>query len=145
MRPQADRATSVLVVEDDYVSLEIITALFERAGLTVRAASSGEAAMTILRDRGAEIDWLFTDVRLPGLLDGRDVAEAYRLAHPFRPVIYSSSARNRPQRAVPGSLFVEKPFAPAQILNLARMMADELDAHTGLADPMAAPARALHQ
>jgi two-component system, OmpR family, response regulator len=132
MRGQAERPTSVLVVEDDYVSLEVITALFEHAGLKVHVASSGEAALTILRDRGAEIDWLFTDVRLPGLLDGGDVAEAYRLAHPYRPVIYASSARNRPPRAVQGSVFVEKPFAPAQILHLARMMAEELDAHTGL-------------
>ena len=131
MRPEADRTTSVLVVEDDYVSLEIITALFEHAGLKVHVASSGEAALTILRDRGPEIDWLFTDLRLPGLIDGGDVAEAYRLAHPYRPVIYASSARNRPQRAVQGSVFVEKPFAPKQILNLARMMAEELDAHLG--------------
>lgn len=144
MRPQADRATSVLVVEDDYVSLEIITALFEHAGLKVHVASSGEAALTILRDRGAGIDWLFTDVRLPGLLDGGDVAEAYRLAHPYRPVIYASSARNRPPRGVPGSIFVEKPFAPAQILHLARMMADELDAHTGLAGLDAGARQPIH-
>ena len=143
MRTAAERPTSVLVVEDDYISLEIITALFEHAGLKVHAASSGEAALTILRDRGATIDWLFTDVRLPGILDGWVVADEYRLRHPFRPVIYASSARHRPQRAVEGSVFVEKPFSPAQILNLAQMMADELTAQSGAAGIEAAFATAV--
>lgn len=131
------RATSVLVVDDDYVLLEIVTALFTNAGLQVRTASSGEAALTVLRDLGPAIDWLFTDVNLPGLIDGWVVAEEYRLSHPFRPVIYASTNANRPRRTVHGSIFVEKPFDPAQILRLAELMDGEL-MHGGLPAPTTA-------
>ena len=31
---------------------------------------AGEEALSILRDRQQEIDWLFTDIRLPGVIDG---------------------------------------------------------------------------
>ena len=126
MRAGAEARTSVLVVEDDFVLLEIVTLMFERAGLRVHQASGGEAALTILRDNGPAIDWLFTDVNLPGLIDGWVVAAEYRLSHPFRPVIYSSSARFVTRRSVHGSIFVEKPFDPAHILELARMMEGEM-------------------
>lgn len=126
MRAEAVTRTSVLVVEDDFVLLEIVTRIFERAGLRVHQASGGEAALTILRDNGPAIDWLFTDVNLPGLVDGWVVAAEYRLSHPFRPVIYSSSAQFVTRRTVHGSIFVEKPFDPAHILNLAQMMESEL-------------------
>lgn len=126
MRADTEGRTSVLVVEDDFVLLEIVTHIFERAGLRVYQASGGEAALTVLRDNGARIDWLFTDVNLPGLIDGWVVAAEYRLSHPFRPVIYSSSAQFVTRRTVHGSIFIEKPFDPAHILNLARMMESEL-------------------
>lgn len=126
MRVGVEARTSVLVVEDDFVLLEIVTLMFERAGLRVYQASGGEAALTILRDNGPAIDWLFTDVNLPGLIDGWVVAAEYRLSHPFRPVIYSSSAQFVTRRTVHGSIFVEKPFDPGHILELARMMESEL-------------------
>ncbi len=66
MRP----AQCVLIVEDSYLLLEIIASLCETHGIRVIEASTGEAALTVLRDRGDAIDWLFTDIHLPGLIDG---------------------------------------------------------------------------
>ena len=60
-----------------------------------------EAALTMLRERGSEIDWLFTDITLPGLIDGWEVAAAYRGFHPRRPVIYASTAARSLSAASP--------------------------------------------
>lgn len=114
---------TVLVVEDNYLLLEMLTNLCEQEGIAVLAASSGEAALTMLRDRRTAIDWLFTDINLPGLIDGWSVAAAYRERHPHRPVIYASTAARLERRTVPGSIYVRKPFQIREILALARMMA----------------------
>ena len=107
MRP----APCVLIVEDSYLLLEIIASLCETQGIRVIEASTGEAALTLLRARGGEIDWLFTDIHLPGLIDGWSVAHAFRSLHPDRPVVYTSTDANRrrgvprqpvPAQAVPG-------------------------------------------
>lgn len=116
-------APSVLIVEDNYLLLEMLTSLCEQQGIRVLAASSGEAALTMLRQRADAIDWLFTDISLPGLIDGWEVASAYRERHPRRPVIYASTAAQIARRSVPGSIFVHKPFQVREILSLARMMA----------------------
>ena len=115
-------APSVLIVEDNYLLLEMLTSLCEQQGIRVLSASSGEAALTMLRQRGAEIDWLFTDIGLPGLIDGWEVAAAYRARHPQRPIIYASTAARIERRTVPGSIFVHKPFQVREIVGLARMM-----------------------
>ena len=87
MRP----AQSVLIVEDSYLLLEIVASLCETHGIRVIEASTGEAALTVLRERGGAIDWLFTDIHLPGLIDGWTVAHAFRAIHPDRPVVYTST------------------------------------------------------
>lgn len=115
-------APSVLIVEDNYLLLEMLTSLCEQQCIRVLSASSGEAALTMLRQRGGEIDWLFTDISLPGLIDGWEVAAAYRERHPQRPIIYASTAARIERRTVPGSIFVHKPFQVHEIVGLARMM-----------------------
>lgn len=114
---------TVLIVEDNYLLLEMLTQLCEQEGIAVLAASSGEAALTMLRDGRTAIDWLFTDINLPGLIDGWTVAAAYRERHPQRPVIYASTSPPSERRSVTGSIYVRKPFQIREIIGLARMMA----------------------
>ena len=78
----------------------------------------------MLRERGPEIDWLFTDINLPGLIDGWTVAEAFRSLHPDRPVVYTSTAKGPNPRAVPGSLYLRKPFQIREVNALVRMMSE---------------------
>ena len=112
-------AATVLIVEDNYLLLEMLTRLCEREGMRVLTASSGEAALTTLRDGGEAIDWLLTDILLPGLIDGWAVAAAFRELHPRRPVIYASTVAQIEGRSVPGSLFIRKPFQAREIAEVA--------------------------
>ncbi len=45
--------------------LELLVTLCEQHGVATLTASSGEAALTLLRQHGPRIDWLLTDIRLP--------------------------------------------------------------------------------
>ncbi|WP_430910679.1 response regulator [Methylobacterium sp. sgz302541] len=112
----------VLIVEDSYVVLEMLRLICGQSGIRVLEASSGEAALTILRKSGVEIDWLLTDIALPGLIDGWDVAEAFRAAHADRPVVYASVAPPAGGRPVPKSLFVRKPFQIHEMRGIATAM-----------------------
>jgi CheY-like chemotaxis protein len=105
----------------------MLVALFEQEGLTPLTASSGEAALTLLRQRGAEVDWLFTDIRLPGLIDGWTVAEAYRAVQPARPVVFSSTTINLDQRRARGGILLQKPFVLADVVEIARVMRGEAE------------------
>jgi CheY-like chemotaxis protein len=127
-KPQPDAKPRVLIVEDSYMLLELLVTLCEQHGVETLTASSGEAALVLLREHGAGIDWLLTDIRLPGRVDGWSVAEANRRIQPHRPVIYSSTTADLRRPAVPGSIFVSKPFVIPDILRLARMMGSERDA-----------------
>ncbi|KQO72557.1 response regulator receiver protein [Methylobacterium sp. Leaf469] len=118
-----DSHCRVLIVEDNYLLLDMLSRVFDQGGLSVVAVSSGEAALTSIRETGPTIDWLFTDINLPGLVDGWSVADAFRALHPRRPVVYASSGTYPRNRAVSDSLFVAKPFRMQPIAELARGIA----------------------
>lgn len=117
----------VLIVEDNYLLLDMLASLCERRGMRVVPASSGEAAVAAIRSagstpRGADLSLLIADINLPGLIDGWTVAEAYRTLNPNRPVIYTSTGARSDRRAVPGSVFLSKPFRIQDAVDLAGAM-----------------------
>ncbi|MBY0258788.1 response regulator [Methylobacterium sp.] len=121
------RQRQVLIVEDNYLLLDMLTGLCERRGIGVVSVSSGEAAVATIRQAGShprapELALLITDINLPGLIDGWAVAEAYRTLNPGQPVIYTSTGGRSDRRAVPGSVFLNKPFRIQDVIDLAGAM-----------------------
>jgi CheY-like chemotaxis protein len=106
---------TVLVVEDESLLIDVISDELEEAGYRVLAATTGEQAMTFLQSP-EPIDLLFTDIRLPGTLDGWKLAEAARHLRPELPVIYASGYTVDQPREVPGSLFLTKPYRPSAVI-----------------------------
>ena len=56
--------------------------------------------------------------QLGGKLNGWDVADAFRKAHPQIPVIYTSGQIQSRKRQLPGSTFLPKPYLPCDIVEL---------------------------
>ncbi len=85
----AGRRKKVLLVDDDVAvratSVDLLTAL----GYDVLVATSGIEALDILA-RDGDIDVLFTDVVMPGGMDGGEVAEKARLIRPDIRVLFQS-------------------------------------------------------
>jgi CheY-like chemotaxis protein len=78
---------TVLVIDDEIALLTIISDVLEESGFTVLTEPDGPAGLAILRsDR--PIDLLITDIRLPKGMNGREVAEAARLARPALKILF---------------------------------------------------------
>jgi CheY-like chemotaxis protein len=105
----------ILMVEDESLLLEVITADLEDAGFAVFQAATAEIALDILKAE-ASVDILFTDIRLPGLMDGWQLAEAARALRPDLPVIYATGFSQTPPRLIAGSLFFTKPYRAATLI-----------------------------
>ena len=107
----------ILLVEDEALVLMTVETALQEAGYEVLSASDGDEALGALQDRVDELGALVTDVRL-GKPDGWAVARQARELKPTLPVVYvtGDSAHEWASQGVPGSVLVEKPFAPAQIV-----------------------------
>ena len=90
--------------------------VLEEAGFEVLEAVDGDAALAVLEAR-PDIDVLFTDVNMPGSLDGLDLA---RLVHARRPdiklLIASGQVRLGADDIPDAGRFLPKPYAPDAIL-----------------------------
>ncbi len=111
----------ILVVEDEPLLLEVITADLEDAGFAVAPATDAERAVAMLRD-GEPVDLLFTDIRLPGTMDGWQLGEAARALRPDLPIIYATAFSQTPPRPTAGSLFFTKPYRSAAIIRAIRSL-----------------------
>lgn len=98
----------VLIVEDEPLIREIAVAAIEDAGLPVLEASDAQQALRILQER-SDVGVLFTDVNMPGALDGIELA---RLVHEQWPDIRLLVTSGRPlDTPVPDDgRFVAKPY-----------------------------------
>jgi signal transduction histidine kinase/ActR/RegA family two-component response regulator len=80
---------TVLLVDDDDIVRATVGEMLEELGYTVVEASDGEKALVVLQ-RGDKIDLLFTDVVMPGPLNGRRLADAARKIDPRLRVLFTS-------------------------------------------------------
>ena len=117
-----DTATPrVLMVEDETMLLEVVAAELEDAGFEVAQATTAEIALDMLKS-GALIDILFTDIRLPGEMDGWQLAEAARRLRPGLPIIYATGFTQTPPRMADGSVFFTKPYRANAIIKALRTL-----------------------
>ena len=92
-----------------------------RAALGLRDAANGEDALAWCGRR--VVDVLITDVELPGSVDGWQIAERCREHDPELPVIYATGFSPVAPRPVPGSLTLQKPYHPEDIVRAVRRVA----------------------
>jgi signal transduction histidine kinase/ActR/RegA family two-component response regulator len=79
----------ILLVEDDELVRENAAEQLRSLGYEVVAAGSGREALAVL-EKGEAFDLLFTDVVMPGGMNGRELAERALLLRPGLPVLYTS-------------------------------------------------------
>jgi CheY-like chemotaxis protein len=104
----------ILFVEDEALVRSVIALELEEAGLDVIEAPDGPTALALLASK--PIDILFTDIRLPGSIDGWTIAEAARRKLPDLPVIYATGYAPDEPRKVESSRLLTKPYRPSALL-----------------------------
>lgn len=110
---------TILVVDDDRDVREVAVAVLEAVGYRVIEAASGDEAHRLLQSHpDMQIDVLFTDVVMPGRLDGIDLANVARALRPRLRVLYATGFANlvRPDREahLQGPV-LRKPYRPAEL------------------------------
>ncbi len=118
---------TILVVEDDALVREHLVSQLQDLGYDVAGASSGPEAMELLH-RGERYDLLFTDIVMPGGMNGRQLAdEALRVAPRMRVLFtsgYSDNAIVHHGRLDYGVQLLSKPYRRQE---LAQKVRDVLD------------------
>ncbi|MCW5751221.1 MAG: response regulator [Alphaproteobacteria bacterium] len=103
----------ILVVEDDALVREHVGNQLRALGHTVSMAADGGEALRLLR-RGIECDLLFTDMVMPGGMDGRQLLAAARAERPRLKVVLTSGHSGpllaEQGRLVPDAVFLAKPY-----------------------------------
>ena len=112
-------AVSVLLVEDEVMVSNLVADCLAESGFHVHEVATADEALRYMRS-GANIDVLFTDIKLPGGMNGAELAERARELRPEMPIVYASGRYKLSEISplVPRSLFVAKPYDPNDICAL---------------------------
>jgi CheY-like chemotaxis protein len=117
---QSDKASLVVLVDDEVAVLDVLGASVSRLGYRVLLLSDSRAALEHLESRLDEVGVLVTDLAMPGL-DGVRFVEQVRLRRPDLPVVVMTAVLHPNQRTRLAALGVSecllKPFQAADLMN----------------------------
>jgi PAS domain S-box-containing protein len=107
---------TILLVEDDHAVAELTSALLEHAGYKVVRAHNGAVALNIL-SQAAGIDVVFSDVVMPGGMDGLELARTIRALYPAIPVLLTTGFGHRiSEIKETGIQLMRKPYDPLEVM-----------------------------
>ncbi|MEP6838793.1 MAG: PAS domain S-box protein [Bradyrhizobium sp.] len=131
---------TILCVEDDDFVRDMVTTRLKSLGYTVMAASNAAEALDLV-NAGMPFDLLFTDIIMPGNMNGRQLAEKVgELRRPLRVLFTSGNtfgAFNSEERPREGVLLLTKPYRKADLARMVRLGLDRPIDHVG--DPIPTP------
>jgi two-component system NtrC family sensor kinase len=108
-------AGSVLVVEDNTEVADIATALLNELGYQVTRVASAQTALEVLR-AGEQFDLVFSDVVMPGGMNGVELAHQIGKEYPGLPVVLTTGYYNAVDKPLPrGMPVVRKPYDIAEL------------------------------
>lgn len=112
----------VLVVEDDPLMRRLAVEVVEDAGFAVIEACDADEAVILLESR-TDIALLFTDIEMPGSMDGLKLAHAVRDRWPPIKILVVSGKRGFKSSDFPlNSCFIGKPYRAAALVEELRSM-----------------------
>jgi CheY-like chemotaxis protein len=114
---------AILIVEDDIMVRQYVVAQIQSLGYrTLDVGDAGEALAVI--DRGEEIDLLFTDVVMPGSINGWQLAIEALNRRPSLKLLFTSGYAQRAlvadRRLDPGALLLAKPYRKIDLAKMIR-------------------------
>jgi two-component system cell cycle sensor histidine kinase/response regulator CckA len=118
----------VIVVEDEPALRGLIERVLGNAGYKVICFGSADEAMVALAQDQTTADLLLTDIVLPGVLQGNDLARSLHVSRPHLPVVcmsgYTRGGIVHADRLDEGVNFLEKPFTPDALARMVRRVLD---------------------
>jgi CheY-like chemotaxis protein len=111
--------TFVLVVEDEELVGSVIVEALRDEGFTVMQAEHAEAALEILESHNRRLHVLFTDIHMPGSMDGLALAHHASKHWPWIGLLLTSARPHPGRKALPkGGRFLAKPYQQGHVIRL---------------------------
>jgi CheY-like chemotaxis protein len=119
---EAAKRPTILVVEDEVLIRMMIADYLRLEDFIVIEAASADEALRVL-ESSTPVDLLFTDVRMPGAVDGFTLIERARALKPDVKIVVTSGHAGAQLRGAAADWFVSKPYDLGQVLDrIARLL-----------------------
>jgi CheY-like chemotaxis protein len=117
----------VLVVDDEMFARLFAVQIFLDLGFTVLEAGSAEEGLDVL-DRNDDVDLLFTDISMPGEMDGLGLVHQVRTDYPHIALLVTSG-HVQPDAGLlaEGTQFLAKPYTAHALMSAISQAASRLD------------------
>ncbi len=121
----ATTQTKILVVEDQTEVRDLAASTLRDANYIVVEAANADEALAIL-ETTTDISLLFTDIVMPGELNGIGLAQRAGRLQPALPVLFTSGySVDLASEPIARATFLPKPYRPVQLCNqVARLLSD---------------------
>jgi CheY-like chemotaxis protein len=116
---------SVLLVEDEILISNLVAGELSEHGFAVHEVTTATDALRYING-GGDVDVMFTDVNLPGGIDGTELAIRVRAMRPELPIVYASGRYGAGGlgQMVSRSVFLPKPYRPSDVCTLLARLTD---------------------
>lgn len=121
---------TVLVVEDDSIQRMTLLANLSDAGFFAFEAEDSKTALAVFSET-PWVDVLITDIRLPGDMDGLDLAARLVADQRCGAVIYATGYRYDPPRMISPSIIFRKPYSVPSLIAAVENMVELARLNTG--------------
>jgi CheY-like chemotaxis protein len=118
-------------VDDSAEVAEVTSSLFEQLGCVTVYRDSAEEALNLLSN-GAKIDLVFSDIVMPGAIDGVGLAREIRSRYPNLPVVLTTGYSDAAQAAPSDLRILRKPFNTDALRDFVQNIAPQIFAGSGL-------------
>ncbi len=115
---------TIVVVEDDPLLRSDAVQMLGAAGLAVVDFETADDAVAYLETRADHVAAVLTDVRMPGRLDGFDLAVKVSMNWPDVTVMVTSGLERPTSLLIPEVAFLPKPWLPVDVLAAMQQAAD---------------------
>jgi CheY-like chemotaxis protein len=110
LRPQ-----TIVVVEDEFIVRDHAVIMLEELGFPIADFPTADEALAYLAEHAGEVFALFTDVGMPGVLNGIGLAQTSHSKWPWIRIMVSS-ADTPPEELPPQAKFIPKPWLPLEVI-----------------------------
>jgi CheY-like chemotaxis protein len=107
----------ILVVEDESLIREFIADELKDAGFEVECSPNGDQALQLVKS-GACFDLLFTDIRMPGAVDGWELGRNVSDLVPDMPIVYVTGYSDKAPTLRNNEAFLKKPYCADDVLTM---------------------------
>jgi CheY-like chemotaxis protein len=109
----------ILLVEDDVLVRFMTADILREAGFDVLEAVDSSEALALL-STGHPLDLVITDIRMPGHMDGVELASVIKHTRPNLPIALLSSHLEHPEHEA--DMFLPKPYDPAALVEVVQRL-----------------------